>query len=278
MEAIHQRIQNDLLVFGWVAFLVAIPLFAFLRQRDPSLRWHAQGQVATQSFQWIDLAVVVIFFLGLKLLVVAIAPEAPTPDATNLTTTAILTDILAKIAMASFLIFWLVIRRMDLVETFGLARLNLQATLIWGGVVGILAVPLVMAVGHEAKIHLEQFVGTLPEQPIVAAFKESADTVFKGITMIGVVLITPVFEELFYRGYLYGVTKRFSDRFFATFFSCLIFTVAHSGVITLLPIFTLAVFLVLAYELSGSLWVPILIHIFFNLVNVIGMLVIAPTA
>ena len=130
-----------------------------------------------------------------------------------------------------------------------------------------------MAVGALAKERLTYFLGEVPAQPVVEAFMNSNDPAFKIITFVGVVVVTPVFEELFYRGYLYGVTKKYSDRFFATLFSCLIFTVAHAGVITLLPIVTLAIFLVLAYELSGSLWVPILIHMLFNLVNVVGMLV-----
>ena len=271
MDAISSRIQMDLWWFSWISFAIAIPLYAFLRQRDPLIRWHEHGNVSTRSFNGFDLAVVIGFFLVFKLLMML--GTKPNSEAVTIEAAHMLADILLKVMLASFFVYWLLVRRVNLLETFGLTRLNLQATFVWGGVVGILAVPLVMAVGGLAKERLTYFLGEVPAQPVVEAFINSNDPAFKIITIVGVVVVTPVFEELFYRGYLYGVTKKYSDRFFATLFSCLIFTVAHAGVITLLPIVTLAIFLVLAYELSGSLWVPILIHMLFNLVNVVGMLV-----
>ena len=272
MEAIHERIQTDLWWFSWIAFAVAIPLFAFLRQRDPLIRWHEHGNVSTKPFNAIDLVLVVAFFLGFKAILTVALGSREATEAENFTSVVILTDMLVKIALLSFFIYWLMIRKVNVVETFGLNRLSFHGISVWGGVVGVLAVPLVMGVGHVATGALAKYLGELPPQPIVTAFTESGDLIFRSLTVFGVVVITPIFEEFFYRGYLYGVTKRFSDRFFATLFSCLIFTIAHAGVITVLPIFTLAVFLVLAYELSGSLWVPIVIHVLFNLANVAGML------
>ena len=271
MDAISSRIQMDLWWFSWIAFGVAIPLYAFLRRRDPLIRWHEHGSVSTRSFNGFDLGVVLGYFLVLQ--GALMLGTKPTSEAITIEAAHMLTDILLKVMLASFFIYWFLVRKVNLLETFGLTRLNLQATLIWGGVVGVLVVPLVMAVGAVAKQQLMHFLGEVPAQPVVEAFINSNDPAFKIITIVGVVVVTPIFEELVYRGYLYGVTKKYSDRFFATFFSCLIFTVAHAGVITILPIVTLAVFLVLAYELSGSLWVPILIHMLFNLVNVVGMLV-----
>lgn len=273
MDVVSSRIQMDLWWFSWIAFAIAIPLHAFLRQRDPLIRWQEHGNVGTGAFREVDLALIIGFFFVLKLGMLQLL--TPTGEPPVIEAATILLDMLIKIAVASFFIYWLLLRKIDLVETFGLKRLNFSGNLIWGGVVGVLAVPLVMAVGYIAAQHLKQYLGELPAQPVVDAFVNSEDLSFKIVTIVGVVVITPIYEELLYRGYLYGVIKRFSDRFFATLFSCLIFTLAHDGVITILPILTLAIFLVLAYELSGSLWVPIIIHMLFNLVNVIGMLVTA---
>ncbi len=272
MEIVHERIQTDLWCFSWIAFAVALPLFAFLRQRDPLIRWHEHGNVSTKPYGGIDLILVLAFFLGIKAVITVFVANRETPGPENFTAAVMLTDILLKIAVASFFIYFLMFRKVDVVESFGLNRLSPAGIAIWGGVVGVLAVPLVMGVGHVATLGLGRYLGELPPQPIVQAFTDSGDVAFRVITIVGVLLVTPVFEELFYRGYLYGVTKRYTDRFFAALFSCLIFTIAHAGVITILPIFTLAIFLVLAYELSGSLWVPIVIHVIFNLANVAGML------
>lgn len=274
MDPVHERIQADLWWFTWIAFALALPLYAFLRQRDPLIRWHEHGNVATKAFDARDLALVLVFFFGLKLAMMGAMAQRSPADPTSFTATLMLTDMLLKIALASFFVYFLMFRKVNVIEVFGLNRLSPMGVLIWGGVVGVLAVPLVMAVGHVSAMALEGTLGKLPRQPIVEAFTENGAWSFRLVTIVGVVVVTPVFEELFYRGYLYGVTKRFSDRFFAALFSSLLFTIAHSGVITVIPILTLAVFLVLAYELSGSLWVPMVIHVLFNLANVVGMLLL----
>lgn len=279
MEVIYERIQTDLRWFTWIAFAVALPLYAFLRQRDPLIRWHEHGNVSTKAFNALDLALVVLFFLGVRLIVlgaqalpsVTVTSNEPL-SAADISSLLILTDILMKVGLASFFIYFLMVRKVDVIELFGLHRLKLSGIAIWGGVVGILAIPLVRAVGHVSTNALSQYLGNLPPQPIVEAFTVSGDWMFRAVIIAAVVIVTPVFEELFYRGYLYGVTKRYTDRFFAALFSSLVFTIAHAGVITLLPILTLSVFLILAYELSGSLWVPIVIHVLFNVANVAGML------
>ena len=79
-----------------------------------------------------------------------------------------------------------------------------------------------------------------------------------------VVVLAPVCEEVFFRGYIYAATKRFSDRFFACLFSSLLFAVVHHNINALFPLFFLAIILVIAYELTGSLWTPMLIHALVN--------------
>ena len=45
----------------------------------------------------------------------------------------------------------------------------------------------------------------------------------------------------------------------------LIFALVHQHIGTMVPLFSLGLVLVLAYELTGSLLVPIFIHALFNL-------------
>lgn len=281
MEAIHERIQTDVVLVTWLAFLIALPVYAWLRRRGPRTQWHAHGKVPTKDYGLIDLGILVGLFFLLKQgwLWLATALPAPTSENTSKTiepaeisTEFLLIDICIKVILASFLLSFFFLRQIDVVDLFGLDRLNAKAIAVWGLVVGILVVPLVMAVGVVASQILGSYIGELPPQPIVEAFLDNRGALFRITTVVLVVLITPAFEELVYRGFLYGVTKRFTDRYFAAIFSSLIFAAAHPGVISLVPIFTLAIFLALVYELSGSLFVPIVIHMFFNFVNLIGML------
>ncbi len=88
---------------------------------------------------------------------------------------------------------------------------------------------------------------------------------------LAVVILAPVCEEIVFRGYIYGATKRFTDRFFACLFSSLLFAVAHYNINALLPLLFLAILLTVAYELTGSLWAPISIHALFNATTLINL-------
>ena len=74
----------------------------------------------------------------------------------------------------------------------------------------------------------------------------------------------PPFMKSLFRGFLYGVLKRYSDRFFAAVATSMAFAVVHQNVLTLAPLFVLAMCFTLAYELTGCLWVPIVMHALFN--------------
>ena len=271
MEAIHLRVQTDLIWMTWIAFLIALPFYHFLRQRDPLIRWHEHGNVSTKPFQLFDVGLVLLFFLGTTALNKLAEAQSVGKEA-ELSLELLMTNGLLNIAILCFFVMMFVWRGENVVEMFGLSRLNGRGIAIWGGVVGVLAIPLVMIVGLVSNGLLIPKLGELPPQPVVAAFMDNSDLVFRLAMLVMVVVIAPVFEEVLYRGYLYGVSKRFTDRFFAVVFSSSVFALVHSGMITVIPIFTLAVFLALAYELSGCLVVPIVIHMLFNLANVIGML------
>jgi len=82
-----------------------------------------------------------------------------------------------------------------------------------------------------------------------------------------VVVIAPVTEELIFRGLLYGVVRRYGGRMAAIFTTSLLFAAIHSNFAVMLPLFLLAVGLALAYELTGSLWTPIVMHTAFNAIS-----------
>ena len=90
---------------------------------------------------------------------------------------------------------------------------------------------------------------------------------------VSAIIIAPIAEELIFRGYLYPVVKRFTDRWFASIFSGVFFGVIHFNVMGL-PILALMGFiLAVIYEKSGSLWVPIGCHAAFNATSVGLMLI-----
>lgn len=78
-------------------------------------------------------------------------------------------------------------------------------------------------------------------------------------------------EELFARGYIYGVAKKQKGILFAVVLSSLLFALLHSmnpgvfsGVFPMLNLFLAGVMLALFREWSGGLWVPIGVHMTWN--------------
>jgi membrane protease YdiL (CAAX protease family) len=85
-------------------------------------------------------------------------------------------------------------------------------------------------------------------------------------------LVAPLVEELVFRGYFYGIMKRYTGTMFAAFVTSAIFAVAHQSLLALLPLWGFALFLTFFYETSRCLWVPIGIHALFNAINVVLIL------
>ncbi len=86
------------------------------------------------------------------------------------------------------------------------------------------------------------------------------------------VLVAPVAEELIFRGFLYGVAKRYFGTGFALAFSSLLFAAVHLHAPTFPALTILGICLVLAYEATGSLLVPMAMHACFNAFSLSALL------
>ena len=91
---------------------------------------------------------------------------------------------------------------------------------------------------------------------------------------LSAIIFAPLIEEVIFRGYLYPVIKRFSHPIFSCVITSLLFAVIHSNLEGLIPLFLLAIVLTIFYEISKSIWVPILMHACFNGVNTISILIL----
>ncbi len=78
------------------------------------------------------------------------------------------------------------------------------------------------------------------------------------------IVIAPFAEEFIFRGYLYAVMKKYIGAFLALTFTSLLFALIHGHAFSIPALFTLAFCLGLAYERTGSLVVPMLMHAIFN--------------
>ncbi len=81
-----------------------------------------------------------------------------------------------------------------------------------------------------------------------------------GLFVFAAVVIAPVVEEIFFRGFLFtGLKKRFSWTK-AMFISSGLFALLHLRPLAIPPIFILGLVFAYLYQRSGSIWPAILIH------------------
>lgn len=84
------------------------------------------------------------------------------------------------------------------------------------------------------------------------------------VTLLGVGIIGPIIEEIFFRGFLYGGLRKRWGVLVAMIGSALFFTALHFTIDQFIPIFVLGLFLAWLYERTGSLYPGIFLHITNN--------------
>lgn len=97
-------------------------------------------------------------------------------------------------------------------------------------------------------------------------------TAFIVLAGILALLLAPLVEETFFRGFLFGgLTKRFSF-FTAALISGFLFALAHGQPTLLIPFTFVGMLFATGYAYTGSLWTTISAHFMFNLVSFVATL------
>ena len=155
-------------------------------------------------------------------------------------------------------------------ELFGFDRFGFLKVFIWGAGLLIAAFPLILA----SSAVVSSLMHTDPQkdsQQIIQLFEQVAEPTRRIPIILLAVVIAPLAEEFVFRGFLYGVLKRYAGAVPALVFTGIAFALVHLHAPSLLPLFLLACVLTLAYELSGSLLVPMAMHALFNSVTLVGV-------
>jgi membrane protease YdiL (CAAX protease family) len=156
---------------------------------------------------------------------------------------------------------------------FGFSRLPAINVLRWSlvlcGAVFFLEIPLSHAVDRfMTAVQLPH-----PEQQSVEIFRHYNKPSEIFLFMLQAVLISPLIEELFFRGFLFSFLKRYTNTWAALILSAGVFAFAHANLGSVLQLWLLGVVLGLAYENTGSLLLPMGIHGCFNFITALSLLV-----
>lgn len=116
-------------------------------------------------------------------------------------------------------------------------------------------------VGAVIIVVLTSFIGNSWENSKTEAMQQNATFLTIWIAFISAAIISPIYEEIFYRGFLYRWLRTRIGFSGALLLSSLIFTIIHIPTYNVMPVnFFSGILFALAYERTHSIWPSVLIH------------------
>ncbi|KAA1189402.1 CPBP family intramembrane glutamic endopeptidase [Paenibacillus sp. B2(2019)] len=129
---------------------------------------------------------------------------------------------------------------------------------------------LILIVFSVATLYLTSFLGNTVDNSKTESLKQNVTlfTIIIGIVSAGIV--SPFYEEIFYRGFIYRWLRARVSMRWAIVISSLIFTFAHFPTMNAMPVnFISGVVLAWTYERTGSVVPGMILHGVFNTIAVL---------
>ncbi len=185
---------------------------------------------------------------------------------------AIVISMMIYLLLVIMLTAYLLMRGVNLTRLFGLDGMGLGKLLLAAAGFLLAAYPLLALAAGAGQV----MVGEQTQaQGIVEFFLSSNDSGTRFLVIILAVLVAPVTEEFIFRGYVYGSLKARFGMWPAMLMSGAVFALVHVHLPSLGVFLLLSICLVIAYEWSGNLLLPMAMHALFNSVSV-AMLILLP--
>lgn len=272
MSLTPNLVYTAIYFLGIILLALGLTIFIYLRSGFNNRARLERGGVKTHSLNWVDLLGLGLFILLYGALLYSnmnpVSGDDGKPKKIEFSVEILLVGMITQFVPAMIVVVLLVFRKINLVDFFGFVPSWSKARLL------IVVAPLGLVftyicfytldlVGYTEWLR-ELFGKDIERQDIVREYQENDAVDIKILLAVMVILIAPVVEEVVFRGYIYPAIKRFSHGVFAAVLSALFFSVVHFNLNALLPLFCLAIILVVAYELASTIWAPILIHMMFN--------------
>jgi membrane protease YdiL (CAAX protease family) len=154
---------------------------------------------------------------------------------------------------------------------FSASRLAAWSILLCGALVFV-EIPLANWSNSFFTMLLKLFNFSNPEQSTVEEFKSFHRVTDILLFLVQAVVLSPILEEIFFRGLLFTFLKNHTSILVAAVLSAGVFAFAHVNIGSVIPLWFLGVALALAYQHTGSLLLPICVHGLFNLMTALSLL------
>lgn len=276
-DAATIAILRDLTLLAFVAVALGVAAYKVARQVAPLARWNFSGNVLTQVYDIPDAMLAVLLAL---LMVQGLFGDPKDAARTEVAGSAVgdqLSVLFGQLVFSLFLIAALIsylrfIRGFNVAELFGLRNLSRGRVLTIALTAIVPTMVLIVLVNLGMSELLKNVWPDASPQDMVKTFQTTGNIEVRILMAVAAVVAAPLSEELLFRGFLYGVCKRYTDAHFAAIINGLLFAVVHMHLASFAPLFVLALVLVAVYEITGSLAVPMAIHAMFNGFMMIAML------
>lgn len=108
---------------------------------------------------------------------------------------------------------------------------------------------------------LTSFTGNTWENSKTEALQQNINFFSVVIAFISAAVISPIYEEVFYRGFIYRWLRTRIGYSGAVMLSSIIFSIVHIPTYNVIPItFFNGIIFALAYERTNSIWPSVMIH------------------
>lgn len=268
-------VLRDLAVYVGAATALGVVAYRFVRHYRPQVSWNQEGQVLSRSYGAPDL--IVLALLGAFFISTMEPPSGEAADK-GITSAGLVVSIVITLVVCSGLLMYLSrIRELNPAQLFGLQHVHWRHILKVVLVFALISVVSVSLVAILTQQWLQEIWPELKPQDMVETFQASGALDIKLLVILTAVIIAPLSEEILFRGFVYGVLKRYTDAPFATLASSLMFAIIHMHLGSLMPLCVLAVLFCIAYEITGCLLVPMFLHMIFNSTSLIVMMLVDPS-
>ncbi|MFA6635967.1 MAG: type II CAAX endopeptidase family protein [Candidatus Omnitrophota bacterium] len=175
-----------------------------------------------------------------------------------------------NIAGITVIFYFVFVKYRQSASAIGLSRVSVKKAVLTAGIGYAAVLPVLAGIMILTFFFVSMTKYEPPVQPIVEVFILEKRASVLWISTMFAAIFGPVAEEIFFRGFLYPAARGKWGIFAAIMGTSFVFSLLHSHLVGFLPIMALGVLLTYLYEKTGSLLVPITVHVMHN----VGMVIL----
>lgn len=269
-------------LLGTVIFSAGLAVDVFVVAylvRKPA-RWRERiDRVRSRPWAWRDGAMLLLAVLTAHAIFVAgyMARHGYAPDSPDRFESfpIVIQTILFHGAAAGTILLLLRVHGLTWLQAFGRNRGRLLRDAFQGVLLYVGAIPPVALLSLLYRLILSSFGFVVEPQGVITVFVSPDCPLWMKVYLAAMaVLVAPVIEEICFRGVALPLIARRGSIGSAVVFVSLLFAAMHFHVPSVAPLFGIAVAFSLAYIYTGSIVVPVVMHMLFNGISISVLLLL----